>query len=406
LYCFTAGTSVREHRIKTEDLIRKRAGVQEVFEDNGHSLDAVLREQTRLWLESTDRAISNEEANRLRYTQRYQLCGCCSPNCSGNYKISKRAVEELEEVKSLLGSVPADNNITRAPDPRRVKSMHVDPAPLPPSREVILEDALQFIKTNDPKEGTVGMWGPDKDDNTNLLKHINDSFLEQSIFDFVIFVSSHSDCSVTNIQSEIISRLGMRQDGNEATRATRIRAQLENKNFLLIVDDLRQNLDLGAVGIPYPLGFVGQKKRKVVIMSLSGYKSVGNLMGVNKDIELPILQEGEARELFRQSVSYTGDLYSDANIGPHAIALVRAINGLPSELVRYGKSMRGTTDASFWKVAIDDAASKFSRSRSVSVDLRNNSKFSRNLYLIIIFFSVLTYVCFLCLEDRRHSPSH
>jgi hypothetical protein len=98
-------------------------------------------------------------------------------------------------------------------------------------------------------------------------------------------------------------------------------------------------------------------------------------MGVNKDIELPILQEEEARELFRQSINYQGDLYSDPRIGTHATDLVRAINGLPSELVRYGRSMRGTTDASSWKVAIDDATSKFSRTRSVSVDLCQNSKF-------------------------------
>jgi disease resistance protein RPS2 len=250
--------------------------------------------------------------------------------------------------------------------------MLVDPAPMPQSREVILEDALRFIMSNDPNEGKIGMWGPDKDDNTNLLKHINNSFLEQSLFDFVIFIPSPSDCSVTNIQSEITSRLGMKQDGNEATRATRICGQLENKNFLLIVDDLRQNLDLRAVGIPYPLGFVGEKKRKVVIMSLSGYRSVGNLMGVNKDIELPILQEEEARELFRQSINYQGDLYSDPNIGPHATNLVRAINGLPSELVHYGKAMHRIMDARSWKGAIDDAASKFSRSRSVSVDLCKN----------------------------------
>ncbi|KAK1660376.1 hypothetical protein QYE76_048535 [Lolium multiflorum] len=370
LYCFTAGTSVREHRIKAEDLIRKRAGVQEMFQANEHSLDAVLREQTRLWLESTDRLVSNEAENRQRYTQRYRLCGCCSPNCAGNYKISKRAVEELEEVKSLLGSVPGDNNITRAPDPRRVECKLVDPAPIPPSRWIILRGALLFIVSDDPNEGIVGMWGPDKNDNTNLLKHINNSFLKQSIFDFVIFVPSSSDCSVTNIQSEIIKRLGMRHDGDEETRATRIREQLENKNFLLIVDDLRQNLDLGAVGIPYPLGFVGEKKRKVVIMSLSGYRSVGNLIGVNKNIELPILQEEEARELFSQSINYQGDLYSDPHIGPHATNLVRAINGLPSELVRYGKSMRATADAGSWKVVIDDATSKFSRSRSIEDTLR------------------------------------
>ncbi|XP_051208291.1 probable disease resistance protein At1g61300 [Lolium perenne] len=93
-------------------------------------------------------------------------------------------------------------------------------------------------------------------------------------------------------------------------------------------------------------------------------------MGVNKDIELPILQEEEARELFRQSINYQGDLYSDPRIGTHATDLVRAINGLPSELVRYGKSMHGIMDASFWKVAIDDAASKFSRSRSIEDTLR------------------------------------
>ncbi|XP_051208411.1 probable disease resistance protein At1g61300 [Lolium perenne] len=370
LYCFTAGSNVRDHRIETEALKLKQAGVQQKIRDDEHTLEAVPTDQARLWLDSANRAVSEEEANHLLYEHRYRLCGCCYPNFLENYKISKRADEQQKQVKSIMSNAPGDNNITRAPDPRPVESMLVDLNPIPPSRWVILRRALQFIVSNDPNEGIVGMWGPDKDDNTNFLKHINNSFLEQSLFDFVIFVPSPSDCSVTNIQYEIISRLGMKKDGNEATRATRICGQLENKNFLLIVDDLHQNLDLQAVGIPYPLGFVGEKKRKVVIMSLSGYRSVGNLMGVNKDIELPILQEEEARELFRQSINYQGDLYSDPSIGPHATDLVRTINGLPSELVRYGKSMRGTTDASSWKVAIDDVTSKFSRLRSIEDTLR------------------------------------
>ncbi|XP_051208412.1 probable disease resistance protein At1g61300 [Lolium perenne] len=370
LYCFTAGKNVRDHKRETDALKLKQAGVREKIRGNMHLLDAVPTEQARLWLESTDRVVSNEAANHMRYTQRYRFRGCFSPNCFGNYQISKRAVEELEDVKSLLVSVPGDNNITRAPDACAVENMLVVPAPMPRSREVILVDVLRFIQSNDPNEQIVGIWGPDKDDNTNLVKKINNSFLQQSLFDFVIFVPSPNDCSVTNIQSEIISRLGMKQDGNVATRATRIREQLENKNFLLIVDDLHQNLDLRAIGIPYPLGFVGEKKRKMVIMSLSGYRSVGNLMGVNKDIAMPILQEEEARELFRQSINCQGDLYSDPNIGPHATNLVRAINGLPSELVRYGKAMHRIMDARSWKGAIDDAASKFSRSRSIEDTLR------------------------------------
>ncbi|XP_051208300.1 probable disease resistance protein At1g61300 [Lolium perenne] len=370
LYCFTASSNVRGHMIETEALKLKQAGVQQKIRDDEHMFDAVPTEQARLWLESANTAVSDEAANHLRYNQRYQLCGCCYPNFLENYKISKQADEQQKHVKSIMANAPGDNNITRAPDPSCVESMLVDAAPIPPSRSVILRAALQFIVSNDSSEGIVGMWGPDKDDNTNLLKHINNSFLQQSIFDFVIFVPSPSDCSVTNIQSEIITRLGMKQDGNEAIRATRICGQLENKNFLLILDDLRQNLDLRAVGIPYPLGFVGEKKRKVVIMSLSGYRFVGNMMGVNKDIELPILQEEEARELFRQSINYQGDLYSDPNIGPHATNLVRAINGLPSELVRYGKSMYGTKDPISWKVAIDDATSKFSRPCSIEDTLR------------------------------------
>ncbi|KAK1660494.1 hypothetical protein QYE76_048653 [Lolium multiflorum] len=370
LYCFTAGSNVRDHKIETEALKEKQAGIQQKIRDDEHTLEAVPTDQAKLWLESVNRAISEEQANHLLYEQRCRLCGCCYPNFLENYKISKRADEHQKQVKSIMSNVPGGNNITRAPDPRSVESMLVDSAPMPRSREVILEDALLFIVSDDPKDGIVGIWGTDKDDNTNLLKHINNSFLEKSLFDFIIFVSSPNDCSVTNIQSEIIRRLGIKKDGNEATRATRIHEQLACKNFLVIVDDIRQNLDLRAVGIPYPLGFVGEKKRKVVIMSLSGYRFVGNLMGVNKNIELPILQEGEARELFRQSVSYPGDLYSDPNIGQHATDLVHAINGLPSELARYGKSMHRIMDARSWKVAIDDAASKFSRSRSIEDTLR------------------------------------
>ncbi|KAK1660378.1 hypothetical protein QYE76_048537 [Lolium multiflorum] len=236
VYCFTAGTNVMEHKREAEALKEKVAGIQQKIQDDEHRLEFVPTEQARLWLESANSAISEEEENRLLYEQRYRCWGCCSPNFSENYRISKRADEQLKQVKSITSNLPGDNSITRSPDPRPVKRMLVDPAPMPRSREVILEDALRFIESNHPNEGIVGMWGPDKDDNTNLLKHINNSFIEQSLFDFVIFIPSPSDCSITNIQSEIISRLGMKQDGNEATRGTRICGQLENKNFLVIVD--------------------------------------------------------------------------------------------------------------------------------------------------------------------------
>jgi hypothetical protein len=155
LYCFTASSNVRDHRIETEALKLKQAGVQQKIRDDEHMLEAVPTDQARLWLDSANRAVSEEEANHLLYEQRYQLCGCCYPNFLENYKISKRADEQQKQVKSIMSNAPDNNNITRATDPRHVESMPVDPAQIPPSRWVILRGALQFIVTNDPNEEIV-----------------------------------------------------------------------------------------------------------------------------------------------------------------------------------------------------------------------------------------------------------
>jgi hypothetical protein len=367
MYCFNAGTKVADHKTEISVLKLKRDDVQRKIQDGKELLRTVPTDGATSWLEDVNSAVLAQEANDLLYTERYKLW-CCSPDLLEKYKIGKRADDELKKVKSLISSTPGDGAITQDPGPRHVEDMAIDPAPLPPSRTVILLQALRFIRSNDPNEGMVGMWGPDKDDNTYLVKTINNTFLKQSLFDFVIFLTSPSDCSVKDIQEKILRRLelDMMSDGNDVTRATRIRERLETKNFLMILDDRRQNLNLREVGIPYPLGFVGDKKRKVVIMSQSGYRSVGSLMGESKSIELPILQEGEARDLFCQSVNYAGNLYSDPDIGAYATDLVRQIHGLPSKLVSYGKGMRGRTDVPSWQRAVYDAEIEFSVSPSVS----------------------------------------
>jgi hypothetical protein len=58
------------------------------------------------------------------------------------------------------------------------------------------------------------------------------------------------ECSVGNIQSEIMQRLKM-----------------QDKSFLVLLDGLQSYLDLAAVGLP-PLGIQGKLKKKVLVTTL------------------------------------------------------------------------------------------------------------------------------------------
>jgi disease resistance protein RPS2 len=170
------------------------------------------------------------------------------------------------------------------------------------------------------------------------------------------------------------------------TQATRISELLRTKSFLLLVDDLRVQLDLQAVGIPYPLrdvkvveavqdseivhdakvvaavqdsevveavqdGEVSRRlKRKIVVTSIS--QSICHLMDVEMCIQVPDLGEDEARQLFAQEFGVQ-DLYSDPSIGALTEALVRELKSMPSDLIRYGKVMQGIRDVRQWEDTLD-----------------------------------------------------
>ncbi|KAF7092442.1 hypothetical protein CFC21_094925 [Triticum aestivum] len=349
-YCFTARTNVRNHKTETETLKGNLHSIKQRITD-GERNGLIPTEEAKDWVRRAEQAISEEAANRESFDQRCRIFGC-SMNCWGNYKTSKEAAEKVHAVRTYISSTPQPNNITRIPPPPPVVDLSTHSAQLPPSREDTLNNALRCITA----VGAIGIWGPDRDEKTHLLKKINDSFLEECPFDFVIFVTASSEVSV---QAQIVSRLRTDAVPDVATQATRISELLSKKKFLLLVDDLRVQLDLQAAGIPYPLGDVqvveaGQVsrwvQRKVVVTSIS--QSICHLMDVERDIHVPDLGEDEARQLFAKEFG-AQDIYSDPVIGALAEQLVRELKSLPSDLIRYGKVMQGIRDVRRWQDAID-----------------------------------------------------
>nr|UBY06894.1 NBS-LRR disease resistance protein [Dasypyrum villosum] len=376
-YCFTARTNVRNHRTETETLNGKLLSVKQRI-THGERNGLIPTDEAEYWVQRAEQAISEEAANRQSFDQRCRIFGC-SLNCWGNYKTSKKAAEKVDAVKKCISALP--DNVTRVPPPRPVVDLSTHSVQLLPSRERTLRSALRCIK-EDVAVGAIGIWGPDRDEKTHLLKKINDSFLGECPFDFVIFVTASSELSV---QAQIVSRLHTDTVSDVATQATRISQLLSKKSFLLLVDDLCVKLDLEAVGIPYPLGDVPvvdavqvprRVQRKVVVTSIS--QSICHLMDVEKYIQVPDLEEHEARQLFAQEYGP----YSDPGIGALAAQLVRELKGLPSDLIRYGKVMQGIRDVRRWEDAIDAV-------RKANLQMDD----PLNLYLI--------YMCYLSLKAEK-----
>ncbi|XP_051228306.1 probable disease resistance protein At1g61300 [Lolium perenne] len=343
-YCLNTGNNVRAHERVANTLKGKQAAVEGEIEA-GIPNGFIKTEEAGLWLNRAKEAISNVEKNRERYDKRSRTFSCCYLNCWANYKIGKRAAKEISEVEACAESIP--HNATVKGPPPFVIDIPIQSAQLP-SQESIHLNAYQCITRTDDPVGMIGIWGPDGVSNTHLLKKINNSFVGDSSY-FVIFVTASRECSVQRIQAQILQRLEIRNDGDVVTQATNISKLLRIRNFLVLVDDLYEKLDLTEVGIPYPLGTVGDYKRKVLITSQS--ETVCVQMDVNKYIEVPCLDEIEALKLFAQNVGQE-DIDSDPQIRALAKDLVKEIKGVPSDLIHYGKQMGGKRDPREWEDVI------------------------------------------------------
>ncbi|KAI5002009.1 hypothetical protein ZWY2020_026659 [Hordeum vulgare] len=317
MYCFSTGKNVRDHDRATKTLIGIQKGIQGEIEA-GIQNGLIGTNEAKFWLERANKAISEEQRNHQRYDSRCRIFACCSLNCW---------------------------TVTDNQPPPFVIDIPVQFAQLP-SHEKVLLDAQKYI--DDDRVGMIGLWGPDGVENTYLLKKINNSFVGDSPY-FVIFVTASRECSVQNIQDQIIQRLDIGQDDGVSTKTTSIAKLLRTRNFLVLVDDLHEKLDLLEVGIPYPLGTVGEFKRKVVLTSQS--EIVHSRMGVNEYIEVPGLGETEALELFKHNFDQE-DIYYDPHIGPLVNDLIKELKGIPSDLIEFGKQMQGKRGPEQWEDVI------------------------------------------------------
>lgn len=343
MYPFTASRNVKHLKEAAQGLIAKGSDVRyeiEIAERNGMT----AKNEVQKWLENVDAIKSDEEAISQVYDERCQVFGCISLNCWSNYKISKSAEKELLKAQQYA---KIDTSVVAVqPLPPSVREMPVSSSGLL-SEELNMEEASRCIR-NSPV-GMIGIWGLGGVGKTHLLKKINNSFLGDSFFEVVIFVTASKDCSVEKIQAEIVKKLSLRKDDDIESQANIISDFLSRRSFLVLLDDLWEPLDLQAAGITHPLGFVDQFKRKVVLTTRS--RVVCGTMKVRKEIKVDCLRQGEALQLFQENVGQE-ILLSNPHIGALSRELVKELKGLPLALIATGKAMYPKKDPGEWETAI------------------------------------------------------
>ncbi|KAF6168729.1 hypothetical protein GIB67_013111 [Kingdonia uniflora] len=91
---------------------------------------------------------------------------------------------------------------------------------------------------------------------TTLMKEIRKQVEETMLFDKVVFATVSQNSDLRGIQTQIAESLGMKiEEQNIAARTAKLSARLkQEKNILLMLDDLWTRLELSDVGIDLDKG--------------------------------------------------------------------------------------------------------------------------------------------------------
>ncbi|CAA7409660.1 unnamed protein product [Spirodela intermedia] len=335
------------------DLIVVREDLQEEIKQRELE-DMGPTRQVQAWL----RAVQEIESRAAVFRVSFQQRGASSVGSSlrSSYRLGCEAGECLKEVQRLKTQrgnlLPL---LIQAPPPAVV------PQPISSASIVDAEKTLSEIRSllEDNEAPVIGIYGLGGVGKTTLLKAINNEFLPRGSggFDLVIWVIVSKELDVRKVQEDIAVRLGYSRPGkgqgqtlpeHPTDRVNTLLSALSKRNFLLLLDDLWEKLDLEAVGVPFASSF--RNGSKVVFTTRS--EKVCNDMDAKRKVKVPLLNRKSSWKLFCQKLGREEDQWNDRSIRSLAEAVCQKCGGLPITLITVGRAMADATTHGEWKEAL------------------------------------------------------
>ncbi|KAL6334270.1 hypothetical protein AAG906_014669 [Vitis piasezkii] len=266
-----------------------------------------------------------------------RLCGSCYPkHCIFSYTLGKKVVRKLQHVATLMSE-------------GRNFEVVADIVPPAPMEEIPNGSTVGLESTFDK------VWRSLEEEHTTLLTQINNHFLKTShSFDVAIWVVVSKTPNLEQVQNEIWEKVGFCDDKwkskSHHEKAKDIWKALSKKRFVMLLDDMWEQMDLLDVGIPPP---DQQKKSKLIFTTRS--RDLCGQMGAHKKIEVKSLAWKDSWDLFQK---YLAEM------------VAKECCGLPLAIITIGRAMASKVTPQDWKHAIrvlQTSASNFPDTISVKL---------------------------------------
>lgn len=325
-------------------LLEKEEAVQQSV-DGAQWNQQVVASEVKTWQANVRKRI--EEAQKFLEedvkANRKCLNGWC-PDLKLRHSLGKKAQKNTQAIIQLLEEGGKYDRVYNTPPPLEVRSSPTGWFKDFESRKSTIQNVLDALKND--KIDMVALCGMGGIGKTEMAKEIERRVNSENLFHKVAFAVVSQNPSLTKIQDELAKQLSHKLEAESLhVSANELYSRLtRNKNVLVILDDVWEQLDLGATGI---IDAVKQKSCKILLTSRN--EEACNAMRIQKIFPVGLLSKEEAWNLF---VEIAGDCINTSDLFSIAKQVAEECASLPLAIAIVGGALRNKRDKKEWKAAL------------------------------------------------------
>ncbi|KAF8019373.1 hypothetical protein BT93_G0139 [Corymbia citriodora subsp. variegata] len=327
---------------KVKELDSKRQSVLDSINEAQNNMKPI-KDHVNEWVEEGEKEA--EEARRVLNDGRAEKT-CfygCLPNPKVRYRLGREARRKANHIQKLIDRKPSGKVYNDIPPAQVGGASGMIPSADDQgdtdfeSRASILEDIMKAL--DDEKHKVIGVYGPGGVGKTTLLKKVEKTLKKKGRpFEMIVKVEVSRTPDLINIQGQIADALNLSLKDKETQQGRRdlLLQKLQsnpNEKVLIILDDLWEELNLEAVGIPS-----GDTSGKCKLLLTSRFLDVLGKMLADQKFVLEGLNNDEAFRLFEKMI---GDrLKDDDNLKAKAHRVVKKLAGLPLLIISIASTLK------------------------------------------------------------------